>query len=106
MPILGCDECKVLQLLADGEQAEIRIEGNEAVFDDGTRVSRDVLGYLRAESPPLILDAGTYAPGVRGAVAQYVYITDAGRRALARCGEVTEGKTVVVSPEELGGKGE
>jgi hypothetical protein len=59
-----------------------------------------------AVSPPIVLDGGTYAPGIRGPLEHRLYITKAGRYALSRCGEVGEDRTVVISVEELSGEGE
>jgi len=83
LPVLGSEECDALRLFAAGDRKRIRIEGNDAVFDDGSWVSYDVLRYLLAVDPPLLLDAGTQ-------LEHSVCITAAGRRALERCGEVAE----------------
>jgi hypothetical protein len=58
--ILGSEECEVLRLLADGDPRRVRVDGDDAVFDDGARVSHRALRYLLAVSPPIVLDIGTY----------------------------------------------
>jgi|COG998Drversion2_1049125.scaffolds.fasta_scaffold02008_1 hypothetical protein len=101
MLILGIEECEVLRLLDDGEHHHVRVLGEDAVFDDGTRVSRKVLRYLLAASPPIVLDIGAPATGLGGPREHRVQITMAGRCALALSDKATEDRPAVIWAEEL-----